>query len=66
MMGRFKYHVLGIVTALAVWELIGRAFGADLFAPPTVVLPEFVELLREGQMLRELARTQRQMIVGKA
>ena len=66
MMGRFKYHVLGIVTALAVWELIGRAFGADLFAPPTVVLPEFVELLREGQMLRELAGSLRQRIVGSA
>ena len=66
MMGRFKYHALGIVAALAVWELIGRAFGADLFAPPTVVLPEFVELLREGQMLRELARARRPRSVGSA
>ena len=64
MSGGTRYHLLGIAVALAVWELAGRALGADLFAPPTVVFPEYVALLREGQMLRELASSLRQMIVG--
>jgi len=64
MSGNMKYNLLGIAVALAVWELAGRALGADLFAPPTVVFPEYVALLREGQMLRELASSLRQMIVG--
>jgi ABC-type nitrate/sulfonate/bicarbonate transport system permease component len=61
---RFNYQLLGIATALVAWEIIGRAIGADLFAPPTVVLPEWWTLLRDGQMLRELASSLRQMVVG--
>jgi ABC-type nitrate/sulfonate/bicarbonate transport system permease component len=64
MKGNLKYNLLGIAAALAAWELIGRALGADLFAPPSVVFPEYVALLRDGQMLRELAMSLRQMIVG--
>ena len=44
--GSLNYNLLGIAVALVAWELIGRALGADLFAPPTVVLPEEVALLR--------------------
>ena len=62
--GTLKYQLLGIGLALAAWEAVGRAIGAELFAPPSVVLPEYVALLREGQMLRELAISLRQMIVG--
>lgn len=61
---RFNYQLLGIASALVVWEIIGRAIGADLFAPPTVVLPEWWTLLRERQMLSELATSLRQMVVG--
>ena len=64
MTGRLKYNLLGIVTALAVWELVGRGIGAELFASPSVVFPEYVALLREGQMLTELAISLRQMVVG--
>jgi len=64
MSGRIKYNLLGIAVALTVWELVGRALGTDLFAPPSVVFPEYVALLWDGQMLRELATSLRQMIVG--
>ncbi len=63
---RLAYNVAGIATALAIWELAGRAVGVDLFAPPSVVVPEYLSLLRDGQMLRELANSLRQMIVGYA
>jgi ABC-type nitrate/sulfonate/bicarbonate transport system permease component len=61
---KLRYQLLGIAAALAVWEAVGRVIGADLFAPPTVVLPEWVGMLRDGQMLRELALSLRQMVVG--
>ena len=64
MTGTLKYNLLGIVVVLAAWELVGRAIGAELFAPPSAVFPEYVALLREGQMLTELAISLRQMIVG--
>jgi ABC-type nitrate/sulfonate/bicarbonate transport system permease component len=61
---KLGYQVAGVAIALAVWEVVGRAIGPDLFAPPTVVFPEWIALLREGQMLRELASSLRQMLVG--
>src|SRR5438132_9961497 len=64
MSGRIKYNLLGIAGALTVWELVGRALGTDLFAPPSVVFPEYVALLWDGPMLRELATSLRRMIVG--
>jgi ABC-type nitrate/sulfonate/bicarbonate transport system permease component len=61
---RLKYNVLGIAIALTAWELLGRAIGAELFAPPSIVAIEYVGLLCEGQMLTELVLSLRQMIVG--
>jgi len=64
MNARIGYRIAGVAIALAVWEALGRAIGAERFAPPSVVLPEYVTLLAEGQMLRELANSLRQMVVG--
>jgi NitT/TauT family transport system permease protein len=61
---RLFYNFLGIALALAVWEALGRAIGEENFAPPSVVLPEYIDLLRDGQMLRELANSLLQMLVG--
>ncbi len=63
---RHAYRIAGIATALVAWELAGRLLGPDLFAPPSVVAPEYLRLLREGQMLGELVGSLRQMIVGYA
>jgi ABC-type nitrate/sulfonate/bicarbonate transport system permease component len=65
-MRRLGYNILGIVLALALWELIGRTAGAELFASPSVVFPEFVTLVQQGQIFAELAASLRQMIVGFA
>jgi ABC-type nitrate/sulfonate/bicarbonate transport system permease component len=64
MTARLAYNLSGITLALVAWELLGRAIGVELFAPPSVVVPEYVQLLREGQMLPELATSLRQMFVG--
>ncbi|MSP89204.1 MAG: ABC transporter permease subunit [Alphaproteobacteria bacterium] len=63
-MKRLGYNLLGIATALALWELAGRWVGANLFAPPTLVLVEFAQLARNGQIFVELAASLRQMLVG--
>ena len=63
---RLAYNLAGIAAAIAIWELIGRIVGTDLFAPPSVVAPEYLTLLQGGQMLTELANSLRQMIVGYA
>jgi ABC-type nitrate/sulfonate/bicarbonate transport system permease component len=56
----------GILVALAIWELVGRAMGEALMAPPSKVLVGYFTLLREGTMLAELAGSLRQMFVGFA
>lgn len=58
------YNLVGIATALILWEAIGRLTGEGLFAPVSVVLVEYVQMLRDGQMLSELASSLRQMLVG--
>jgi ABC-type nitrate/sulfonate/bicarbonate transport system permease component len=55
---------LGIVLFLVVWEIAGRSLGSALLAPPSVVAVDYLDLLREGQMLRELAGSLRQMALG--
>ena len=54
----------GILVTLVGWEMIGRAMGESLLAPPSKVLVGYVALLREGTMLAELATSLRQMLVG--
>ncbi len=63
-MTRFGYNLLGIVAALALWELAGRWAGVTMFAPPSIVLVDFAQLAREGQVFVELAISLRQMLVG--
>lgn len=59
-------NVTGVALFLLAWELAGRWMGAEKLAPPSMVVPAFVELVREGEMLRELASSVRQMFAGFA
>jgi ABC-type nitrate/sulfonate/bicarbonate transport system permease component len=61
---RLLLPVAGLLVTLAVWELVGRAMGEALMAPPSKVLVGYLVLLREGTMLAELAGSLRQMFVG--
>jgi len=61
---RLAYNLAGIAIALALWEVIGRATGEGFFAPVSAVLVEYIRMLREGEMLSELAASLRQMLVG--
>lgn len=57
-------QAIGILTALLIWEVVGRIMGEALFAPVSVVLKEYADLLREGTMLAELCGSLQQMLVG--
>jgi len=59
-------NVAGVLLFLCAWELGGRWLGADKLAPPSLVVPAFIDLVRQGEMLKELATSVRQMLAGFA
>lgn len=65
-LNRIALRAMGILAALLVWEIAGRVMGDALLAAPSLVLPEYGRLLREGTMLAELLGSLRQMLVGYA
>ncbi|HET7730696.1 MAG TPA: ABC transporter permease subunit [Usitatibacter sp.] len=61
---RLFWNVLGVVLFLLAWEAAGRWLGSRVLAAPSLVAREYVDLLRAGTMLSELASSLRQMLVG--
>jgi NitT/TauT family transport system permease protein len=61
---RVSLQLAGIAITLVVWEVVGRIMGDALFAPFSVVVKEYLALLRDGTMLAELAGSIQQMLVG--
>ena len=61
---RLALPCLGFAVLLLIWEVAGRSLGPALLAPPSIVAIQFVELLRQGEMLRELSASLRQMAIG--
>lgn len=61
---KFILQCTGIFIVLGVWEIVGQNVGEFLLAPPSLVVLTYVELLMEGEMLIELAKSLRQMLVG--
>jgi len=61
---RLSLQCAGIVITLVVWEVVGRIMGEALFAPVSVVLKEYADLLRDGTMLAELFGSLQQMLTG--
>ena len=57
-------RIVGILAALAVWELLGRTMGDALFAPLSSVLRELYAMLSGGQVMAELLASLRQMLFG--
>jgi len=57
---------LGVALALLLWEAIGRGFGAELFAPPSAVLPALGALLGQGDVLTTLGNSLLAMLAGYA
>ncbi len=60
------FSCFGIALFLLAWEDAGRTLGPALLAAPSVVAGDYLALLRQGEMLRELAFSLRQMAVGFA
>ena len=61
---RVSLQLAGVAITLVVWEVVGRIMGEALFAPFSVVVKEYLALLRDGTMLAELAGSIQQMLVG--
>lgn len=61
---RLACQLAGIAITLGVWEIGGQYLGDALLAPPSLVAVVYVDLLREGEMLRELVSSLRQMLLG--
>ena len=55
---------IGIFIVLAIWEIVGQYLGELLLAPPSLVAITYVELFLDGEMLIEIAKSLRQMLVG--
>jgi ABC-type nitrate/sulfonate/bicarbonate transport system permease component len=64
--GDLLLKLIGISVALAAWEALGRWLGEELFAPPSLVLPELARMLSGGTQIAVLAESLRQMVVGYA
>lgn len=60
----FILGFVGIALFLVVWEIAGRLMGPSLLAAPSVVAVDYADLLRQGDMLRQLAISLRQMAIG--
>jgi len=61
---RVSLQLAGVAITLVVWEVVGRIMGEALFAPFSVVVKEYLALLRDGTMLAELAGSIQQMLAG--
>lgn len=61
---KFLLQCTGVFIVLAVWEVVGRYLGEFLLAPPSLVFVTYIELLMDGEMMVELAKSLRQMLIG--
>jgi len=61
---KFLLQCTGVFIVLAVWEAVGRYLGEFLLAPPSLVFVTYIELLMDGEMMVELAKSLRQMLIG--
>src|SRR3546814_20381538 len=61
---RLAWNVGGVVLFIAIWEGFGQWLGSRIISPPSLVAIDYVQLLEEGVMLRELLFSLRQMLVG--
>lgn len=61
---KFRLQASGVLIVLAVWEIAGRIMGDLLLAPPSRVVPIYIDLLLDGEMLLALAGSLRQMFAG--
>ena len=65
-MQRLLLPAAGFALVLLGWEWLGRSVGPAILAPPSLVLVDYIDLLRQGRMLRELVFSLRQMAIGYA
>lgn len=61
---RFWLPILSLVIVLGGWEIVGRNIDPLLFAPPTVVLEMFGEMIESGELAKAASVTMRALFLG--
>lgn len=59
-------QITAVVLALILWESVGRALGANLFAPFSDVIGSYIELMQRGRMWSLLINSITEMAIGFA
>lgn len=63
---RWILHLAGVGVFLALWEIAGRTMGEALMAPPSVVFPTLLDIVRDGKVLGTIADSLWHMLIGYA
>lgn len=61
---RVYLPLLSLVTVLGTWELVGRSIDPLLFAPPSLVISTFGELLASGELQAAAKTTMQALFLG--
>lgn len=57
-------QVGAVVGVIVLWEVVGQSLGENLFAPFSLVVETYIELLNRGQMVPLLAKSLSEMFMG--
>ncbi|WP_416841251.1 ABC transporter permease [Haloferax sp. DFSO52] len=61
---KWVVRLVTLVTVVLLWEITGRILGNILFAPISDVIPVYIELALEGDMITALLVTLKEMLIG--
>lgn len=61
---KYGVQITAVVVALLVWEVVGQMLGENLFAPISVVMDTYLELMAQGEMYALLVKSLSEMAIG--
>ncbi|WP_251328114.1 ABC transporter permease [Haloplanus pelagicus] len=57
-------QITAVLAVLLLWEAVGQALGANLFAPFTEVVASYIDLFQRGAMVDRLIKSVTEMFMG--